>query len=1384
MDMRPRIGIADYLNDLHRRGARLTEQDGKLRYAAPRGVLGEGELKELAARKAQILPLLRQRTDAPEEELPLAAGQRALWLLNARQPDSAAYNVAAAVARLRGPVSGERVQDLYQTLLNRHPALRAVFPLAEGRPTQRIQPFQELDFRELEAPGDEAALARQVRDAYRQPFDLVGGPLLRVRLLRRSATEAVLLATAHHIVLDGWSVGRLSEEALALLENPLAAPPPPGAGHHEFIRWQQTWLAGPEAARDLAYWRELLAGEPPVLALPDTGGDSSDAADSVPFTLAPAVLAALRRLARREHCSLFSLLLAAFQVLLHRHSGQDDILTGTPAAARPRAEFHASVGMFTNPLAIRGDLSGNPPFSQFLAQIQAKVLGALAHQNLPFSELAAALPGWRGREAPLQASFVLHAARLLGEQSGLLGFAESGHALRAGDLELEAYALAQQEGQFDLVLELAEGRETLPGYLKFNARRHARAAMQRMAGHYAVLLQGVAADPDCPLAELPLLSAAELARDAMWNATARDFPGARTLHGLVAEAAARHGEAPALAWGGQVITYAGLQSRAAALAAGLAHLELPAASPLGVCLPPGPGRIVALLAVLQAGHAYLPLDPDYPAERLEFMATDAACAAILCDAQTRETLAGVAARLADPETLADTSSSPPPPRDDADAIAYVIHTSGSTGRPKGVPIRHKSAVNLARAQIEAFDVRPESRVLQFAAFSFDASISEIFMALGAGACLLVEPRAAMTPGAELWQTLRERGVSHLTLPPSALSVLPREPLPDLAALIVAGEACPAELAAHWRRDRAFYNAYGPTETAVCATIQECSGLALDAAPPPIGRPIANVQCHVLNAALQPVPLGVTGELCIGGVGLSPGYLNRAADTAARFPSSPFRPGARLYRSGDLVRRREDGALEFLGRRDHQVKVRGFRIEPGEVEAALLTLPGAAEAAVLALPGPDGLPRLEAFIRVTRREDFPRHPRGLLEGRLPAHMRPSAYTLLERFPLTPAGKVDRAALAAMPRGAGATETPREPPRNALERTLAEIWSRLLEVEAPGVHDDFFELGGHSLLAASLAAEIETRLGRRLPLESLFQHASIAGLAVLLAEAETAAPAGSRLIDLQTRGGAPTLTLVHALGGDVHAYRELAHGLGGRPVRALRAPGLEPDEPVQDAMESLVDAHLAELLRRQPQGPYLLGGWSMGGVAAHAMASRLIQEGEKLTALVLLDSYPPQALRGYEEATPALTLARDLGAQLGGRMGGQLGRNVDDHAGIDPALLQGDPERACLAVLRRAVRQGLLPRATDEAALARLARVFLANLAALRGYRPPPYAGRVLLLRATDTPGRLPDNGWRAAGCARLSVRAVPGDHFSMMRQPHARTLADLLESALDEEENHD
>jgi amino acid adenylation domain-containing protein/non-ribosomal peptide synthase protein (TIGR01720 family) len=919
---------------------------------------------------------------------PLSYNQRSLWFLTKLAPQSPAYNVAFS-ARIRSKIDIPALRRACQKLLDRHPLLRTIFTEQNGEPIQEIQDRQEICFDRFDASGlSEDELESNVTKAHQRPFDLERGPLFRASLFQRSEKDFVLLLTIHHIACDGWSVWMIIDELRHLYpaeKNGSNAPLPPlEFSYQDYVRWQKKMLESAEGEKLWQYWQKQLSGELPILNLPTDRPRppvQNYRGASHTFKLTKELTQQLKQLAQAENASLYMTLLAAFQVLLHRYTGQEEILVGSPMKCRNKTEFVKIFGYLVNPVVLRGDLSKNPTFKDFLHQVRHTVSEAIAHQNYPFPLLVDRLhPERDSSRLPLfQVLFVLQKPQQSEDIVELFALGQPGIKVKLGDLELEPFVIPQQEGQFDLTLETIETKESISGVFKYNTDLFEAATIARLEKHFQTLLAAIVANPQQPVDRLSLLSAEERQQLLVeWNETASDYPQNKCINVLFEEWVERTPDAVAVVFKEISLTYRELNDRANQLAHYLQSLGVKPEVLVGISADRSIERIVGLLGILKAGGAYVPLDPAYPPERLAYMLSDSQVSLLLKTEDLLPKLPKYEGKIVfldrDWQIIERSSKENPVSGAKAENLAYIIYTSGSTGKPKGVLIEHRGLCNLAKAQIEAFGVEASSRVLQFASFSFDASISEIVMTLCAGAQLHLATAESSLPGENLTQLLADRAITHITLPPSALAVMEPERLSTLKSLIVAGEACSAELVGRYAPGRRFFNAYGPTEITVCATIGECSD---NLSKPSIGRPIANTEIYILDSNLQPVPIGVPGEMYIGGVGIARGYLNRPDLTQEKFITNPFnnpksktaahgaKQGAaqnpKLYKTGDLVRYLPDGNIDFLGRIDTQVKIRGFRIELGEIEALLATHPEVREVAVIAREDKPGSKRLVAYI---------------------------------------------------------------------------------------------------------------------------------------------------------------------------------------------------------------------------------------------------------------------------------------------------------------------------------------------------------------------------------------------------------------------------------------
>jgi len=1047
------------------------------------GLLLEGiSLRRLAEQATAAQPFELPAVEGSDH--PLSWNQRSLWLAWRMAPESPVYNLALAAR-----VSGDFDVEALDRLAERHAVLRTTYPLVDGEPVQRIGGCG-IDFAVVEAGSLE-------EEAWR-PFDLERGPVMRARLF----PDGVLLLAVHHIAADFWSLGLILEELAGKdlkdtkdlkdakdEENPdpaslrslvsLRSFPGPYAA---WSRWQREMLAGPEGERLWQEWRTALAGAPTVLDLPadrPRPAAPSHCGGSHPFSLGPELSGQVRALAAASGATLYTVLLAAFEALLHRHTGREDFLVGAPAAGRTRPGLEAVAGHFVNLLPVRADLSGDPTFSELVARTRRSLAGALELQDLPFPLLVDRLDPARDPSRPplVQVLFALEQPHRLegGAAAAPFVLGRAGAPLRIGGLTLEPVALPRQATPFDLTLLAVETGGTIDAVFDFNSDLFDESTIQRLAGRFLTLLR----DPSRRLSDLSVLDEAERAQLLSWGEGPAEAVPDRCAHELFEEWADRTPDAPALIGAdGSVATYRELEARANRLARHLMACGVGPEMPVALLLERSPDLWTSALAVLKAGGFYVPVDPSHPKERIDLLLADLFLQRGARVVVTAEHL------------LAGESSERPVGAAMPGQLAYALYTSGSTGRPKPVLVPHRPLVNLVHHARRELRTGPGSRMLQVAAPVFDASVLEVFAAWTSGAALCLASEEARLSGPRLGAEMRELGVTCAVLTPSALRFLPEEEIPSLETLILGGEAVPAALADRWSGRLRLFNCYGPAEAAVYVSSHLCHG---DEGAPPIGKPITNARLRVLGPwSREPLPVGVPGELCIGGAPPARGYLGRPDLTGERWV--PDSHGNRLYRTGDLVRWRPDGLLEFLGRIDSQVKLRGVRIEPAEIEAALAAHPSVREAVVVPRPGAAGEPVLVAYVVL---QGDAGDLRAFLADRLPAAMIPSAFVPLAGLPLTAVGKVDLRALPILEAKTGSLPAL---PRTEMERTIAAVWREVLGVESVGIDRNFFELGGHSLLMARAHARLCEVLGRPIPLAELFSHTTISSLAARLAGEE--------------------------------------------------------------------------------------------------------------------------------------------------------------------------------------------------------------------------------------------------------------------------------------------
>jgi len=1122
------ISIADFISHLCSLDVRLSAEGERLSVNGPKGTLNAALCEQIAGHKAEILQFFRNADSAnhfapppisraaKDEASPLSFAQERLWFLEQFEPGGSAYNICRA-ARLTGLLKIEALEQSLSEIVRRHEVLRTRFQVVDGRPVQVRAPAQKLsislvELSQLSHAERDGEVARLITEEGRRTFDLSAGPLLRAMLLRLRNDDHILILTTHHIASDAWSMGILTRELWTLYEAYANDKPSPlqdlPVQYTDYAVWQRQWLQGEVLESELCYWRQQLGNNLPVLNLPTDRPRpalQSFRGSRQPITLPETLSAAVNELSRREGVTQFMTLLAAFNVLLHRYTNQDDILIGSPIANRNRIEIESLIGFFVNTLVLRTDLSGSPTFKELLSRLRDVCLGAYAHQDLPFEKLVEEFHPERdlGRNPLFQVMFLLQNAPR--------------HVPTLPRLTVNRVNVDASVSKFDLTLGLAERDGKLIGFFEYRTDLFDRSTIERMAGHFQTLLQGVVADPDQPISTLPLLTEAERHQLLVeWNDTEVDYPKSSCIHELFEAQVERTPDAIAAEFEGKRLTYRELNSRANQLAHYLRSLGIGPEKFVGICIDRSLEMLVGLLGILKAGGAYMPLDPAYPQERLAFMLKDAQVSVLLTEERLIEDGTSKIEDSGDPpfsflnpqikiicldrdrEKIAQQSDKNLLSQVRSTDLAYVIYTSGSTGKPKGVQVSHRSILNCLCAIGENIALTAKDVFLALTTISFDIAALELYLPLITGAKLVLASRDEALDGRQLLDRLTECGATVMQATPSAWKLLLDAGWRGSRNFKI---LCGGETLSHRLADQlleggaSLWNLYGPTETTIWSTIAKVEP---GESPILIGRPIANTQIYILDSHLQPVPVGVHGELYIGGDGLARGYLSRPELTAERFLSSPFttKIGEHLYRTGDLARYRANGNIEFLGRADNQVKIRGYRIELGEIESVLNQHPAVRENVVVAREHDSSgdkslvgyvVPRAEAAVSVTDLQSF-------LREKIPDYMVPAVFIPIESLPLTPNGKIDRNALpppdGARPRlGQAFVE-----PRTEIEEWVAQVWREVLKLDEVDTHASFFELGGHSLLAAQVVSRLRDAVQAEIPLRAIFEAPTVASLAV--------------------------------------------------------------------------------------------------------------------------------------------------------------------------------------------------------------------------------------------------------------------------------------------------
>nr|APZ78834.1 nonribosomal peptide synthetase [Stigmatella aurantiaca Sg a15] len=1337
----------------------------------------------IAAKTAapQLPPLVRLKG---EGDRPLSFAQERLRFLAEFEGDSAAYNIPIALS-LRGQLHEGALSRSLQRVVERHEPLRTCFPLVEGQPVARLfKGDLSLVTEDLRLSGA-PSLDTRLKEESSRPFSLETGPVIRAHLFKVAEQEHVLLVVMHHIVSDGWSFGVMMRELSAIYAaevrgETLALPELP-IQYADYAAWQRSWLDGHIRDQQLAHWQNALAGTPAVLELPTDRPrpvvrSHRGAVESL--ELDRGAVQALTALCRQEGVTAYMALLAAFGAYLGRVSGQDDVVIGSPFAGRRIAETEPLIGFFVNTLPLRVDLGGDPSFIELIQRVRRQVLAAHENQDVPFEKLVEKL----NPERVLGTSPIFQV---------MLAFQQTHpDGMKLPDLEVKPVSMPTGTAKFDLSLSLAEMGQGVQGWLEYDLDLFDAWRVQAMVRQLTGFIASLVAAPKARLSEADLLSTEE--RVKLLPSAPEEMPRLPAVHEVIAAQAKKTPSAIAVESEEGTLSYEDLEARAGAIAHELVQRGVTPGTLVAISVERSLGMMVGLLGILKAGAAYVPLDPAYPRERLAFMLKDSGARVVI----TQEHLAPT---FPDAEVLVLGAARQGSFAPRSGALAYCLFTSGSTGQPKGVLIEHSGLANHMEWMNEALPLGPEDRVLQRTSLSFDASVWELFAPLMVGARLVLAPHGLGADTEHLARVLRERGITVLQLVPSLLTALVEEPglagVSTLRRVCVGGEALPSATVKKLFSisNVEVWNLYGPTEATIDAIAHRCRPEEVGAhgATEPIGLPIRRMKALILDGRLRPVPDGLPGELYLSGPGLARGYLNRPELTESRFIEHAFPEGPklRMYRTGDIVRRQADGTILFTGRADRQVKLRGYRIELGEVEAALTRHPAVREAVAL-VRGTSGDARLVAFVVPSAGVKQPEvsELRSFVEQQLAAHMVPGQFVLLEELPHAPNGKVDYRALGTMEIAEERVASRGGLPRDALELELVRLFEEILGVRSVGIHDSFFELGGHSLLALKLKLAVEKRLHRPLPLVSLFRNPAPAQLADILRSGASAAsplvpltPSARALLVSEPGAAearrAPALFLVPGGGSTPFYLLSLARHLGSAAVFGFQPRGLDGEAPPYEKVEEMASWYADAILSVQPEGPYFVGGHSMGGQIAYEIAQELKARGHEIGLVAFLDTLAPfpEATRPMGEGWDTAQWMVHIAAVMEGFF------NVKIGLGLGEVRAMSEAERL-EAFVERLQSAGVLPAGAQPSHVVGILNVARAQDA--MNYQPSRKQHVPLaVFRAEDREGPIPPElealfaddtlGWSRFTPAPSTAYRVPGTHMTLVREPHVAVLAKHL-----------
>ncbi|MBW4673819.1 MAG: amino acid adenylation domain-containing protein [Desmonostoc geniculatum HA4340-LM1] len=1322
------------------------------------------------------------------QNIPLSFSQQRLWFIDQLYHGSSFYNIPIAF-HIKGQLNINALHQSLNEILKRHQIWRTTFRLVNGEPIQEIADdltwdLTVINLEHLSDKNWEPEVKQLVAKEATKPFNLAKGLLVRAILLRLSEEEHILLVTMHHIITDGWSCGvflrELSTLYAAFSTNQPSPLPELPIQYADFAIWQRDRIQGEFLAIKLKYWKQQLSGELPVLQLPTDRPRptvTTFAGAKQYFTLSTALTNALKQLSQRQDATLFMSLLAAFNILLYRYTDQEDILIGSPIANRNRAELEGMLGLFVNTLVLRNNLSGNPTFCELLHRVRQVTLDAYAHQDLPFEMLVEELQPERdlSRNPLYEVMFVLqNTPTSVQEVSGLT---------------LHTLDFDSGTSQLDIFLSMFESQEGLTGCLEYNTDIFDATTIIQFINNFQTLLENIVANPEQRICELSLLTVAEQEELLFkFNQTSAEYKNL-SLDQLFEQQVELTPDSIALIHQSEQLTYRQLNHKANQLANYLQKQGVTKETLVAICLERSIDMVVGILAILKAGGAYIPLDPSYPVERLNFMLSDSQASILISHQEILEKLSLSSPKIVcldiHKDKIIQQSPENPVNSSKPDNLAYIIYTSGSTGTPKGVLATHRGTVNGLHWLWKTYPFTSEEVCCQKTATSFVDSVWEIFAPLLQGIPTVIISNVTLLDAKLFIEALAHHKVTRIILVPSLLRLLIdnyhhlTQKLSQLRLWITSGEALSVNLTKTFRELMPFaklINLYGSSEVSANATYYDTSLLQDQANTVPIGRPIDNIQIYVLNRNLQPTPVGVIGELYIGGDSLARGYLNRPELTQEKFIDNPFISAEKkLYKTGDLVRYLNDGNLEYLGRHDHQVKIRGFRVELGEIASVITQHPDVQDSVVIALYDAEENQRLIAYI-VTEKQEITTQLLPYLQQKFPNYMLPSAFVVLDALPLTPNGKVDKRSLPTDEVIRVNTTKTLTAPRNFTELSLVKLWESLLNISPIGVIDNFFNLGGHSFLAVRLMAQIQDRFGHNLTLSTLFENPTIEKLAAIVSQPFRES-SNSPVVAINSSGSKIPFFCMHGAGGGINHYINLSRRLGeDYPFYALEH-NPDEEEPEILSVEKTANYYLREIRKIQPNGPYLLGGHCYGGVLAFEMAQQLQRQGETVDLLVVIDAILSETRIESTKNDDAKFLLR-------------MAESIKTDNNIDFSLSFEELRDLSLNEQLDLINQkvNFIFSDTEIKDFLSYYNLFKAHVQAMRDYVPLVYPDSLTLFRAKEeiihdfeSPEFHTDDpllGWGKCSRQAIKVMEVPGDHFSIFIEPHIQELAKNLRVCID------